>query len=97
MTVGHNSAAPDLLKSYSERINRLLDEKDTITADVAEIYLEAKGNGFDVRALRATIKRQRADQEKLREHEALVELYSEKLGVLAGTPLGAAALERASA
>lgn len=92
--IGDNSAAPELLHSYSERVNRLMDEKEQIAEDISEIYKEAKGNGFDVRALRAAIKRQRADADALREHEELVALYSEKLGVLSDLPLGVAALER---
>lgn len=78
--VGHNSNGQ--LKSITERINRLEDDKKTISDDIRDVYAEAKSNGFDVPALRAVVKRQRADAQKLAEHEAVVETYLASLGQL---------------
>lgn len=78
--VGHNSNSQ--LRSITERINRLEDDKKAIAEDIREIYAEAKSNGFDVPALRAVVKRQRADAEKLKEHETIVETYLASLGML---------------
>lgn len=75
--IGHNQ-----LRSITERINNLEDQRRDIGADIKEVYQEAKSNGYDVKALRAVIKRQRADAEKLAEHEALVETYLSSLGLL---------------
>ena len=44
--------AKDQLKSVIERIARLEEEKTTISDDIRDVYAEAKGNGFDVKALR---------------------------------------------
>jgi uncharacterized protein (UPF0335 family) len=78
--VGHNSNAQ--LKSICERINNLEDERKSLADDIREIYAEAKSNGYDVPALRAVIKRQRADAQKLAEHEAIVEALMASLGMV---------------
>lgn len=74
---GHNQ-----LRSITERINTLEDQRKEIGEDIKEVYQEAKSNGFDVKALRAVVKRQRADADKLAEHEAIVETYLSSLGLL---------------
>jgi uncharacterized protein (UPF0335 family) len=79
MEPGHNSDAQ--LKSIVERINNLMDEKAETQKDIAEVYLEAKGNGFDVPALRAIVRAQREDAEKRKAREAMVDLYRGKLGI----------------
>lgn len=77
---GHNSN--QLLKSVVERINALEDQKKEIASDIRDVYAEAYGNGFDKKALREIVRRQRADQEKLAEHEAIVETYMAAMGML---------------
>ena len=39
--------AKDQLKAIIERIERLEEEKKTISDDIRDVYAEAKGNGFD--------------------------------------------------
>ena len=78
--MGHNSNGQ--LKSVLERINTLEDQKKDISEDIKDVYAEAKSNGYDVPALRAVVKRQRADAQKLQEHEALVETYLASLGMI---------------
>lgn len=77
---GHNSNGQ--LKALTDRINRLEDEKKQTSDDIRDIYAEAKANGFDPKALRVVIRRQRADAKKLAEHEAVVELYMQNLGMI---------------
>ena len=48
------------LKSYVERINRLLDERDALLSDIRDIYAEAKGNNVVPKVLRKVIARKRA-------------------------------------
>ena len=45
--------AKDQLKAFVERIERLEEEKKTISDDIRDVYAESKANGFDVKALRA--------------------------------------------
>jgi uncharacterized protein (UPF0335 family) len=69
------------LKSFVERVEKLEEEKKTISDDIREVYAEAKGEGFDVKALRAVIRMYRQDREERREYEALVDLYRDALGM----------------
>ncbi len=69
------------LKSLVERIEKLEEEKKALADDVREVYAEAKGVGFDVKALRAVVRLRMQDGEERKEHEALVELYRDALGL----------------
>jgi uncharacterized protein (UPF0335 family) len=69
------------LKSIVARINTLMDEKKQIPDDITDVYAEAKGNGFDIPALRAIVKAQREDAEKRRAREAMIDVYRGKLGI----------------
>jgi len=91
-TIGSNSSAN--LRSIVGRIERLEEEKAGIAADIKDVYTEAKGNGYDVKALRAIVRMRKQDAEKLREHKETVETYMAALGMLADLPLGRAAMER---
>ncbi|MTW19360.1 DUF2312 domain-containing protein [Rhodoplanes serenus] len=87
----------DQLRSLVERIERLEEEKKALADDIKDVFAEAKGNGYDVKALRAVIRLRKQDKDERAEHEAIVETYMHALGVLAFTPLGRAAIERAVA
>jgi uncharacterized protein (UPF0335 family) len=69
------------LKSIVSRINTLMDERKTISDDIADVFAEAKGNGFDVPALRAIVRAQREDAEKRQAREAMIDIYRGKLGI----------------
>lgn len=69
------------LKSIVSRINTLMDERKTISDDIADVFAEAKGNGYDVPALRAIVKAQREDAEKRQAREAQIDLYRVRLGI----------------
>lgn len=74
--------AKDQLKSIIERIERLNEEKKVITEDTAEVYAEAKGNGFDVKALRAIVRMRKQDLNERQEAETILETYMQALGML---------------
>lgn len=96
---GHNSAPADKLLAYIERIERLEEEKKTIALEIKEIKLEAKGRGFDVKAIVKIVKeRGEAEEQRRRrkETEDLTDVYRAALGMLDGTPLGDSARERLS-
>lgn len=82
-TVSPDSVAQDQIKAFIERIERLREEKDAITGDIREVYAEAKGNGFDTKALREIVRIRRLDHAERMEHEALLELYMTALGMSA--------------
>ena len=80
-THGDNVGA-DQLRAFVERIERMSEEKDAITADIREIYAEAKGSGFDSRVLRQIVKERKQDANERAEREALLDLYRSALGML---------------
>ena len=95
--IGHNSTsfAKDQLKAVIERIERLEEEKKTISDDIRDVYAEAKGSGYDVKALRTIVRMRKQDANERSEQETILDTYLQALGMLGGTPLGDAALQRA--
>jgi len=69
------------LKSVVERIERLEEEKAALTADIREVYAEAKANGFDSKTLRQVVKLRKMDRAERQEQEALLDLYMHALGM----------------
>jgi uncharacterized protein (UPF0335 family) len=74
--------AKDQLKAFIERVERLEEEKKAIADDIRDVFAEAKGSGFDVKALRAVIKLRKQDVDERREHETILETYLNALGML---------------
>lgn len=69
------------LKALVERINNLMDSRDEMSADIRDVFAEAKSSGFDIPALRAIVRAQREDAEKRRNREAMINLYRGELGI----------------
>lgn len=79
---GHNSAvAKDQLKSVIERIENREEAKREIADEIRDIYAEARGTGFDVKALRTIIRLRRLDADERREQEAILDSYKNALGM----------------
>jgi len=74
--------AKDQLKSIIERIERLEEEKKAISDDIRDVYAESKGNGFDVKALRAIVRLRKQDPNERVEAETILETYMQALGML---------------
>lgn len=90
--IGHNGVAADQLRAFIERIEVLEAEKAGIASDIKDIKLEAKSQGFDVKALTAIIRLRKLDAAERQEQEAILETYMAALGMLVDTPLGDYAL-----
>jgi uncharacterized protein (UPF0335 family) len=58
------------LKAFIERVERLEEEKKAIADDVRDVYAEAKGSGFDVKALRAIVRLRKQDTDERAEGTA---------------------------
>ncbi len=69
------------LKSLIERIERLEDEKAALTADIREVYSEAKSSGFDPKVMRRLISLRRMESADREEQDALLDLYRQAVGV----------------
>lgn len=74
--------AKDQLKAIIERIERLEEEKKTISDDIRDVYAEGKGNGFDVKALRTIVKMRKQDPNERAEAETILETYMQALGMI---------------
>ena len=74
--------AKDQLKAFVERIERLEEEKKTISDDIRDVYAESKANGFDVKALRQVIKLRKQEPTERNEQQLILETYMNALGML---------------
>lgn len=73
--------AVERLQSLIERIERLEEEKAGIASDITNVFAEAKGAGFDVKAMRAILKLRKMAAVDREEQDAVLELYREALDV----------------
>ena len=74
--------AKDQLRAIVERIERLEEEKRATADDIRDVYAEAKGNGYDVKALRTIVSLRKLDTDVRREQQAVLETYMHALGML---------------
>ena len=72
----------DQLKAFIERVERLEEEKKALADDIRDVYAEAKGSGFDVKALRTIVRMRKQDANERKEQEAILEIYLHALGML---------------
>lgn len=68
-------AAREQLKAFLARIERLEEDKETVAADIKEVYAEAKSTGYDTKILRKVVALRKIDRHERQEAEALLELY----------------------
>jgi uncharacterized protein (UPF0335 family) len=80
---GDNSktVAVNQLRAIVERIERLAEEKAALSEDIAGVYAEAKGIGFDTRAIRSVVKLRKKDAAQRAEEQAVLDLYGVALGL----------------
>ena len=73
--------AAERLKSFIERIERLEEEKAALTADIREIYSEAKGTGFDTKVMRQIVRLRKMEEADRQEQQAILDTYKKALGL----------------
>ena len=78
------TVAAGQLRAIVERIERLEEEKKEVSAQIKEVYDEAKGNGFDVKTLRKVVALRKKKPEERTEEKAMLDLYLNALGMLPG-------------
>ena len=69
------------LNTFVDRIERLEEEKKELSADIREVFSEAKGAGFDVKVLRQVLKLRKMDPADRAETEFLRDEYKKLLGM----------------
>ena len=72
---------PTALRSFIERVERLEEEKAALTADIREVYAEAKGEGFDTKIMRQIVRLRKMESADRQEQEAILDLYKSALGM----------------
>ena len=82
ITETSQTVAAGQLRALIERIERLEEEKKTIADDIKDVYAEAKGNGFDTKAIRAIVRLRKQDQAEREEAETILDLYKAALGMV---------------
>lgn len=90
--IGHNKppknktrvggVAVDQLKSIIGRVEKLEEEKAGVSADIRDVFAEAKGNGFDVKAIKAIIQLRKMDASEREENETILDTYKRALGMV---------------
>lgn len=79
-------SAQNQLRQLVEQIERLEEEKRALAGDIREKYLEAKGVGFDVKALRQIVRLRKKSATERQEEEGILEVYMHALGMLGAPP-----------
>jgi len=74
--------SPQILKQFIEQIEQLEEEKQAIAESIKDVYQELKGEGFDVKIVREIIKLRKLDRDKLEEHDELIDLYKQAIGMI---------------
>ena len=77
-----HGVARDELRSFVERIERLEEEKQTIADDIKDVYGEAKGRGYDTKALKKIISLRKKDDQERMEEELILDTYLQALGMI---------------
>ncbi|MGB3500753.1 MAG: DUF2312 domain-containing protein [Mesorhizobium sp.] len=75
------TVAAGQLRALVERIERLEEDKQAIADDIKDVYAEAKGSGFDTKALRSIVRLRKKDQAEREEEESMLDLYKAALGM----------------
>ncbi|MBM3486451.1 MAG: DUF2312 domain-containing protein [Alphaproteobacteria bacterium] len=77
-----DKTAQERIRTLVARIERLEEERSGLTADIREVYAEAKGSGFEPKVLRQVVKLRKMKIEDRREQEMLLDTYLNALGML---------------
>ncbi|MGB3833859.1 MAG: DUF2312 domain-containing protein [Mesorhizobium sp.] len=82
ITDSSQTVAAGQLRAFIERIERLEEEKKTIADDIKEVFAEAKGTGFDTKAMRTIVRLRKKDKAEREEEESILDLYMNALGMV---------------
>lgn len=71
----------DQIRAFVERVERLEEEITALNTDKREVYAEAKGNGFNVKAIKHIVRTRKQDPNDRAELETIIDLYMAALGM----------------
>jgi uncharacterized protein (UPF0335 family) len=79
--MGGGQVAVDELRLLIERAERLEEEKKGISDDIKDVFAEAKGRGYDPKAIRKVLSIRKKRAEEIQEENAILHVYLEALGM----------------
>ena len=74
--------ASDQLRLLIERVERLEEEKQSVTEDIRDVYNEAKSQGYDAKVMRQIVKLRKMEPHDRQEWESVLETYKAAIGLL---------------
>jgi len=77
----YQDMAKDILLSLVERIERLTEEKKSLTEDINLVFAEARGSGFDTKVMKKVIALRAMDPDDRQEQEYILDNYLSALGM----------------
>ncbi|SFP92072.1 DUF2312 domain-containing protein [Sphingomonas rubra] len=80
--MGGGQVAADELRLLIERAERLEEEKKGIADDIKDVMAEAKGRGYDPKAIRQILRIRKQKREEYQEEQSILEVYMQALGML---------------
>jgi uncharacterized protein (UPF0335 family) len=80
-TNGSYHVVAEELRQFIERVEQLDHEKKEIAAQAKEVMAEAKGRGFDTKAIKKIVALRKKKPDDIAEEEAVLEMYKVALGM----------------
>jgi uncharacterized protein (UPF0335 family) len=90
-TIDTVGVAGDRIRSIIERVEKVEEEIKDLMEAKKEIFMEAKGEGLDVKILKEILKLRKLDQDERDEHETLLDVYMRAMDAPSPAPLAEAA------
>ncbi|KQO66338.1 hypothetical protein ASF22_20590 [Methylobacterium sp. Leaf87] len=90
-TIDTVGIAGDRIRSIIERVEKVEEEIKDLMEAKKEIFLEAKGEGLDVKILKEILKLRKLDQDERDEHETLPDVYMRAMDAPSPAPMAEAA------
>lgn len=76
------SVAAEELRQFIERAEQMEAEAKDIADQRKEVFAEAKGRGYDTKAMRKVIALRKRKPDEVAEEEAVLEMYKSALGMV---------------
>lgn len=73
------SSSDEQLRLHIEALESLLEQKKEVSDDIKDRFALAKGEGFDVQVMKATIRRRAQERQAVEEFDAVLATYESAL------------------
>lgn len=78
---GGPAIAADQLRLFIERAERIHEQVKADNEDLADVFKEAKANGYDTKAMKRCIALRKLEPQKRQEDDAILATYRAALGL----------------